>query len=70
MRQPDAEIAPYDARMTADRAEIMLSGLSTAMAGAAWPDRVGPVFLAGGMHYRRVIRAAEERWADKAMLRG
>ncbi|MFJ1256880.1 DUF6884 domain-containing protein [Cupriavidus sp. CuC1] len=54
--QPDAEIAPYDARMTADRAETMLSGLSTAMAGAAWPDQVGPVFLAGGMHYRRVMR--------------
>ena len=43
----------------------MLSGLSTAMAGAAWPDQVGPVFLAGGMHYRRVMRAAVERWARK-----
>ncbi|KJK14224.1 hypothetical protein UB46_39150 [Burkholderiaceae bacterium 16] len=63
--QPDAEIAPYDARMTADRAETMLSGLSTAMAGAAWPDQIGPVFLAGGMHYRRVMRAAVERWARK-----
>ncbi|MCY0853905.1 DUF6884 domain-containing protein [Cupriavidus sp. D39] len=61
--QPDAEIAPYDARMTADRAETMLSDLSTAMAGAAWPDQVGLVFLAGGMHYRRVMRAAVERWA-------
>ncbi|GAB7549568.1 DUF6884 domain-containing protein [Cupriavidus sp. 8B] len=63
--QPDAEIAPYDARMTADRAETLLSGLSTAMAGASWPDQVGPVFLAGGMHYRRVMRAAVERWARK-----
>ncbi|MBB1634957.1 hypothetical protein A9975_29380 [Cupriavidus sp. UME77] len=61
--QPDAEIAPYDARMTADRAEIMVSDLSTAMAGAVWPDQVGPVFLAGGMHYRRVMRAAVERLA-------
>jgi len=63
--QPDAEIAPYDARMSADRAETLLSGLSTAMAGASWPDQVGPVFLAGGMHYRRVMRAAVERWAHK-----
>ncbi|MDW3686159.1 hypothetical protein RA280_31350 [Cupriavidus sp. CV2] len=63
--QPDAEIVPYDLRMTSDRAQIMLSDLSTAMAGAAWPDQVGPVFLAGGMHYRRVMRAAVERWAHK-----
>jgi hypothetical protein len=63
--QPDAEIAPYDAGMTADRAVIMLSDLSTAMAGAVWPDQVGPVFLAGGMRYRRVMRAAVERLARK-----
>lgn len=63
--QPDAEIAPYDLRMTADRAQIMLSDLTTAMAGAAWPDQIGPVFLAGGMHYRRVMRTAVERWAHK-----
>ncbi|QOT82180.1 hypothetical protein F7R26_038925 (plasmid) [Cupriavidus basilensis] len=63
--QPDAEIAPYDLRMTADRAQIMLSGLPTAMAGAVWPYQVGPVFLAGGMHYRRVMRAAVERWAHR-----
>ncbi|MCY0853366.1 hypothetical protein [Cupriavidus sp. D39] len=51
--------------MTTDRAETMLSDLATAMAGAAWPDQVGTVFLAGGMHYRRVMRAAVERLARK-----
>ncbi|MGO4333034.1 hypothetical protein AB4Z48_35030 [Cupriavidus sp. 2TAF22] len=63
--QPDAEIVLYDARMTAGLAKTMLSDLSTAMADAAWPDQLGPVFLAGGMHYRRVMRAAVERWARK-----
>lgn len=61
--RPEAEIAPYDVRMTADRSAAMLSDLPAAMAGAAWPHQVGPVFLAGGMHYRRVMRAAIDRLA-------
>ncbi|WP_459575049.1 DUF6884 domain-containing protein [Cupriavidus sp. 8B] len=67
--RPDAEIAPYDVRMTAERSAAMISDLPTAMAGAAWPDQVGPVFLAGGAHYRRVMRAAVGRLANMGSQR-
>jgi len=56
--QPDTEIAPYDERMTRQRADQMLADLSRYLRPAAWPTRVGSVLLAGGVEYRRVMRAA------------
>lgn len=59
--QPDTEIAPYDERMTRQRADQMMADLSTYLRPAAWPTRVGSVMLAGGAEYRRVMRAALAR---------
>ncbi|WP_238553153.1 DUF6884 domain-containing protein [Cupriavidus necator] len=59
--QPDTEIAPYDERMTRQRADQMLSDLSRYLRPASWPTRVGTVMLAGGKEYRRVMRAALAR---------
>ncbi|MFJ4294384.1 DUF6884 domain-containing protein [Cupriavidus sp. NPDC089707] len=59
--QPDTEIAPYDERMTRQRADQMLADLSRYLRPAAWPTRVGSVLLAGGVEYRRVMRAALAR---------
>ncbi|MGN5478605.1 DUF6884 domain-containing protein [Cupriavidus basilensis] len=56
--QPDSEIAPYDERMTRQRADQMLADLPRYLRSAAWPSRVGLVLLAGGAEYRRVMRAA------------
>ncbi|WP_029050055.1 DUF6884 domain-containing protein [Cupriavidus sp. amp6] len=55
---PDTEIAPYDERMTRQRADQMMSDLPRYLQPAAWPTRVGSVMLAGGAEYRRVMRAA------------
>lgn len=58
------ELAPYDLRMTAERADDMLARLcSRTMGRVAWPREVGPVLLAGGAQYRRVMRAAIEALA-------
>ena len=55
------ELAPYDLRMTAERADDMLAHLrSRTMARVAWPREIGPVLLAGGAQYRRVMRATIE----------
>jgi hypothetical protein len=59
--QPDTEIAPYDERMTRQRADQMLADLSRYLRPTAWPTRVGSVMLAGGAEYRRVMRAALAR---------
>lgn len=59
--QPDTEIAPYDERMTRQRAEQMVADLSRYLRPTAWPTRVGSVMLAGGAEYRRVMRAALAR---------
>ncbi len=45
--QPDSEIAPYDERMTRQRADHMLDDLPRYLRPAAWPTRVGSVLLAG-----------------------
>ncbi|MDK3022853.1 hypothetical protein QO239_09645 [Cupriavidus taiwanensis] len=58
---PDTEIAPYDQRMTQQRADQMMADLSSYLRPAAWPMRVGSVMLAGGAEYRRVMRAALAR---------
>ena len=56
--QPDSEIAPYDERMTRQRADQTLADLPRYLQPAAWPSRVGLVLLAGGAEYRRVMCAA------------
>ncbi len=55
---PHAEIAPYDERMTPQRAEQMLANLPAYLGQTDWPTRIGKVMLAGGQQYRRVMRAA------------
>lgn len=64
---PDAEIAPYDERMTPQRADQMMADLSIYLRPAAWPARVGKVMLAGGKEYRRVMRAALARQYGPAL---
>ncbi|WP_439673158.1 Lipoprotein (plasmid) [Cupriavidus necator] len=59
--QPDTEITPYDQRMTRQRADQMMADLPSYLRPAAWPNRVGLVMLAGGVEYRRVMRAALAR---------
>uniref|UniRef100_UPI003F4995F9 DUF6884 domain-containing protein n=1 Tax=Cupriavidus necator TaxID=106590 RepID=UPI003F4995F9 len=58
---PSTEVAPYDERMTRQRADQMMADLSSYLRPAAWPARVGSVMLAGGAEYRRVMRAALAR---------
>lgn len=58
---PHTEIAPYDQRMTPQRAEQMLAHLPAYLRRVAWPPRLGKVMLAGGLQYRRVMRAALAR---------
>ncbi|MFC4345948.1 DUF6884 domain-containing protein [Cupriavidus numazuensis] len=58
---PHAEIAPYDERMTPQRADRMLADLPASLRQTAWPSRIGAVMLAGGKEYRRVMRAALAR---------
>lgn len=59
---PDAIIGPYDHRMSPARADEMLATLATRyMLHAGWPASIGPVLLAGGAQYRRVMLAAL-RW--------
>lgn len=58
---PDTEIAPYDERMTRQRADQMMADLPRYLQPPAWPTRVGAVMLAGGKEYRRVMRAALAR---------
>ncbi|MFS8981211.1 hypothetical protein PO002_43755 [Cupriavidus necator] len=58
---PDTEIAPYDERMTRQRADEMMADLSSYLRPGAWPTRVGTVMLAGGKEYRRIMRAALAR---------
>lgn len=58
---PDTEIAPYDERMTPQRADQMLADLPTYLRVTAWPAHVDNVMLAGGKEYRRVMRAAVAR---------
>lgn len=61
----DDELAPYDLRMTAERADELLAHLrSRTMGRIAWPRDIGPVLLAGGAHYRRVMRAAIAALSD------
>lgn len=55
------EIAPYDQRMTPQRAEQMLSDLQRYLRPEAWPNQVSRVMLAGGREYRRVMHAALAR---------
>ncbi|MBP0624137.1 hypothetical protein J8I82_30120 [Cupriavidus sp. LEh25] len=59
--RPDTEIAPYDERMTRQRADQMVADLPRYLQPAAWPIRIGSVMLAGGAEYRRVMRAALAR---------
>lgn len=54
-------IAPYEQRMTAGRAEAMLADLPRYTGSVRWPDGASEIFLAGGVHYRRVMRAAVNR---------
>ncbi|CAN7755265.1 hypothetical protein LJR296_006766 [Cupriavidus necator] len=58
---PNTEVAPYNERMTRQRADQMMAALSSYLRPAAWPGRVGSVMLAGGAEYRRVMRAALAR---------
>jgi len=55
---PDDTLDPYDQRMTSARADEILGGLHQCVVQVAWPSRASRVFLAGGQHYRRVMRAA------------
>lgn len=55
---PRDVIAPYDQRMTAERADEILADLPAFAASTDWPTQVGEVLLAGGKEYRRVMRAA------------
>lgn len=54
------EIAPYDQRMTPQRADQMLNDLQSGPRPKAWPSRVSRVMLAGGRVFRRVMRTP--RW--------
>lgn len=55
---PDEALDPYDQRMTPARADEILGRLQQCVVQVAWPSRASRVFLAGGQHYRRVMRAA------------
>lgn len=62
---PDTVIEPYDQRMTPARADDMLAALGTRyLAAGGWPATFGQVLLAGGVEYRRVMRAAL-RWFEQ-----
>ncbi|CAJ0808490.1 hypothetical protein R77560_04728 [Ralstonia thomasii] len=62
---PDTIIGPYDQRMSPERADELLATLATHyMLPAGWPASIGPVLLAGGAQYRRVMRAALRWLAD------
>jgi hypothetical protein len=54
---PERAIAPYNRRMTAARADELISELEGFVAQEVWPSQVGSFFLAGGAEYRRVMRA-------------
>ncbi|CAE6843568.1 DUF6884 domain-containing protein [Paraburkholderia aspalathi] len=53
----DTVIAPYEQRMTAERANAMLSDLPSYLC-EGWPAQARNVLLVGGKEYRRVMRAA------------
>ncbi|MDE4921915.1 DUF6884 domain-containing protein [Cupriavidus metallidurans] len=55
---PDEALDPYDQWMTSVRADEILERLHQCVVQVAWPSRASRVFLAGGQHYRRVMRAA------------
>lgn len=65
---PDTVLSPYEHRMTADRADEMLADLPRYMAAVTWPTDTRKVFLAGGMQYRRVMRAAIERLSGRGRI--
>lgn len=55
---PKKVLSPYDQKMTTERADEMIANLPHFMSGALWPNNIKEVFLAGGLQYRRVMRAA------------
>ncbi|MBK5052923.1 hypothetical protein IQ289_31560 [Burkholderia sp. R-70006] len=57
----DTLLEPYEQKMSRDRAEEMLAQLPRYMSDVIWPTDAREVFLAGGMQYRRVMRAAIAR---------
>lgn len=65
---PTKIISPYDLMMTGVRADEMIADLPNFMRDLSWPDDIADVFLAGGKHYRRVMRAALSVVAPNAIV--
>jgi hypothetical protein len=65
----DQVIAPYEQRLTPERANEMLDKLDDFMRGTI-PAGSRKVLLAGGEEYRRVMRAAVERQRARGELGG
>ncbi|MGY6258868.1 DUF6884 domain-containing protein [Paraburkholderia caledonica] len=63
----DKVIEPYEQRLTAARADHMVSHLADFLPGH-WPEGVNNVLLAGGAEYRRVMRAAVPQLVDQGSV--
>lgn len=63
----DAVIEPYEQRMTAARADFILSRLEDFIR-LDWPAGIETVLLAGGTEYRRLMRAALVRLREQGAI--
>jgi hypothetical protein len=63
----NAVIEPYEQRLTPERANEMLAKLDAFMHGPI-PPGASKVLLAGGLEYRRVMRAAVQRQLERGRL--
>ena len=66
--EPERIISPYEQKMTSARADEMVAGLMQFMGSVQWPRSVRRVFLAGGLQYRRVMKAAVALAAADALV--
>jgi hypothetical protein len=63
----DTIIAPYEQRMTIQRADAMLNDLPSYLCDG-WPAQARNVLLVGGKEYRRVMRAAVSHLSSRGCL--
>lgn len=63
----DTIIAPYEHRMSTERADAMLSDLPSYLCDG-WPAQARSVLLVGGKEYRRVMRAAVSHLSTSGCL--
>lgn len=63
----DTLVAPYERRMSAERAEQMVARIGDHLT-QVWPEEARQVMLAGGRDYRRVMRVAVQTMKEKGAL--